>query len=378
MTAGIRPILWLTDSPGFGGSEVNLIRVLRMTANEPSVVAVPSVLSLEFRKALNSLNRPIETLNTAGSLKAMPTAMHRVRTLLDRYPKSPAIIWSHYTDSNRWAQAYMSVIRRPFAVVEQYIPAGREELAASKTSIPLKRWVGGGASAIVLNAHSQRDHYRRLFGVGGSKVRVIPNSRPVAAIAERVRELRTQKRALRQSLELTPEGWVVVCIARLTAVKQQATLLRSWKSIDDPDARLVLVGDGPDRAMLQPMADDRVMFAGHIDDPIPWLAAADAFVLPSKAEGLPGALIEAMAAGLPCIATDIPGNRELVRHEETGLRITAGSHGELTKAMSRLKTDQASAKKYADAGQMLVSRCYDEPSEQLTWMRLIRDLRSSR
>lgn len=372
------PILWLSDSPGFGGSEVNFLRVLEMTADEPGVLALPGTLTAEFRAALKKIDRPRETLDTGAGVTSFPGSLWSTRALLNRYPDSPAIVWSHYTDSNRWAQMWMGLTRRPFAVVEQYIPSGKVELASGKTSIPLKRWVSGGASAIVLNAHSQRDHYRRLFGIGGSNVRVIPNSRPITAIAERVSHLRSDRLALRQSLSLPAESWVVICVARLTAIKDQSTLLRAWSLISDPSARLVLVGDGPDRPALQINADHRVTFAGQLDDPLPWLAAADAFVLPSRAEGLPGALIEAMAAGLPCIATDIPGNRELIRDDETGLAVPVGSHTKLAEAITRLRTDRESASRFALSGHALVSRDYDESTERKAWLNLVSDLRRSR
>jgi glycosyltransferase involved in cell wall biosynthesis len=117
-----------------------------------------------------------------------------------------------------------------------------------------------------------------------------------------------------------------------------------------------------------------VVFTGHTDDPLPYLAAGDIFVLPSLAEGLPGVLIEAMAAGLPCIATDIPGNRELVRNGETGSLVPVGSPEALAHAIRIMLTDRPFAEHCAQAAYDLVAREYDEEVEKREWQRLFSQL----
>jgi glycosyltransferase involved in cell wall biosynthesis len=114
---------------------------------------------------------------------------------------------------------------------------------------------------------------------------------------------------------------------------------------------------------------------GHQTDPIRFLAAADAFVLPSLTEGLPGALVEAMAAGLPCVTTDIPGNRELVRDEETGLLVPPQDPTALARALGRILDDPSLAARVAKAGQALVFKEYDESSERSAWQDLFARLR---
>jgi glycosyltransferase involved in cell wall biosynthesis len=86
---------------------------------------------------------------------------------------------------------------------------------------------------------------------------------------------------------------------------------------------LVLVGDGPEREALQQQTHtlgiaDRVHFAGAVDDPADHLRAADAFILPSVAEGMSNSLLEAMATGLPCVASEIGGNVDLLRDDQSG------------------------------------------------------------
>ena len=172
-----------------------------------------------------------------------------------------------------------------------------------------------------------------------------------------------------------------MCVARLAAQKAQSDLLRALSLLPEIETiapTLVLVGDGPDRPSLEHLATElvpgRVVFTGHTDDPLPYLAAGDIFVLPSLAEGLPGVLIEAMAAGLPCIATDIPGNRELVRNGETGSLVPVGSPEALAHAIRIMLTDRPFAEDCAQAAYHLVAREYDEQLEKREWQRLFSQL----
>ncbi|MEU6822703.1 glycosyltransferase [Streptomyces atriruber] len=105
---------------------------------------------------------------------------------------------------------------------------------------------------------------------------------------------------------------LVVCVGRLCRQKGQDVLLRAWPTVaaQVPDARLVLVGDGPDDARLRERAGPRVAFAGAADDAAPWYRAADVVVLPSRWEGMALAPLEAMACARPVVVTDVDGARE--------------------------------------------------------------------
>jgi glycosyltransferase involved in cell wall biosynthesis len=116
--------------------------------------------------------------------------------------------------------------------------------------------------------------------------------------------------------ELLPDdearGPLVVCVGRLCRQKGQDVLLTAWESVlrRVPGARLVLVGDGPDRDRLRILAPGSVLFAGDVTDVVPWYQAADLVVLPSRWEGMALAPLEAMACGRPVVVTDVGGARE--------------------------------------------------------------------
>jgi L-malate glycosyltransferase len=119
----------------------------------------------------------------------------------------------------------------------------------------------------------------------------------------------------------------VVFTGRLHPQKNLERLLDAWPAVTKRTAaHLILIGGGEARTSLERQAEvlgvaDRVHFTGTLADPLEYLRAADAFVLPSVAEGMSNSLLEAMATGLPCLASSIGGNTDLLQHGETGLLV---------------------------------------------------------
>ncbi|MET8768321.1 glycosyltransferase family 4 protein [Streptomyces sp. NPDC004658] len=105
---------------------------------------------------------------------------------------------------------------------------------------------------------------------------------------------------------------LVVCVGRLCRQKGQDVLLRAWQDVLGalPRARLVLVGDGPEREALRQQAPPSVRFTGAVADPVPWYRTADLVVLPSRWEGMALAPLEALGCGTPVVVTDVDGARE--------------------------------------------------------------------
>lgn len=143
-------------------------------------------------------------------------------------------------------------------------------------------------------------------------------------------------------------GPTLISVTRLVEQKGVDILLRAAARAFQalPGWRLALVGDGPLRAELQRLAielgiDSRVDWLGHVANPIPYLKAARVFVLTSRFEGSPNALLEAMACGLPSIVSDAsPGPLELIGKEEAGLVVPTEDHEATAVAIVRLATDE--------------------------------------
>jgi glycosyltransferase involved in cell wall biosynthesis len=167
-------------------------------------------------------------------------------------------------------------------------------------------------------------------GYEPARIHALPNGVPVPA----------RPWSVRPGWSSSPRA---VYVGRLAPEKGLETLVDAWPSVraEYPRARLVLVGEGPERPALQAQVErlglsDAVELAGYAEDPSGRLRDADLFVLPSREEGMSIALLEAMALGIPLVATAIPGNRPLVQD---------GVHGRLVppdnpQALARVLCEQ--------------------------------------
>jgi glycosyltransferase involved in cell wall biosynthesis len=157
----------------------------------------------------------------------------------------------------------------------------------------------------------------------------------------------------------------VVTVANLRPEKSHETLIAAAASLADshPELRYQIVGDGPRRGELEALAvargvADRVQFLGHREDVPAILAAADAFVLPSRSEAFPNGAIEAMAAGLPVIASAVGGLVDLIDHGRTGLLTAPGDSASLASALQYLIDDRERAMAIGRAARAEVQRRY--------------------
>lgn len=152
----------------------------------------------------------------------------------------------------------------------------------------------------------------------------------------------------------------VVFTGRLHPQKNLDTLLDAWPEVAGrTGASLVLVGDGPDRARLEERASsleivDRVHFAGPVADPAEYLRAGDAFALPSVAEGMSNSLLEAMATALPCLASRIGGNTDLLDDGRSGLLLDPSDREAWTEALVRVLTHRDLARSLGDSARARV------------------------
>ena len=143
----------------------------------------------------------------------------------------------------------------------------------------------------------------------------------------------------RRQLGLTYE-FLWMAVGRLEAVKDYPTLLRAMARAPE-NARLLILGTGPQEAELVKLAEQlglkrRVQFLGFEPKVERWMQAVDGFVLSSRYEGLPMVLLEAGACGVPVVATDVPGTREVIVDGVNGWLARAGDPNNLHEAMARL------------------------------------------
>jgi glycosyltransferase involved in cell wall biosynthesis len=174
----------------------------------------------------------------------------------------------------------------------------------------------------------------------------------------------------------------VICVARLRAQKNHATLIDAHARVraQVPDARLLLAGDGAEREAIRAHTrrlglDGSVELLGSVDDVWPLLARAHVFVLPSLYEPLGIAVLEAMAAGLPVVASSVGGLREIVEDDVTGYLVPAGDAGALADRVTRLLQDPKLATQMGERGRQAAANYRVERSVE-RYERLYERLRS--
>jgi glycosyltransferase involved in cell wall biosynthesis len=169
------------------------------------------------------------------------------------------------------------------------------------------------------------------------------------------------------SSNLTNEEWAktVVCVSKLRYEKGTDVLLQAWHLVQKemPEARLVIVGSGPLEQQQEMLADalnirQSVEFAGLQSDVPAQLHRGMIAVLPSRWEGMPNALLEAMASGCACIATRVSGSKDLIQSGTNGLLVAPEDYVGLAEALLTLLKDPTLAKKYGAAARACIEEHY--------------------
>jgi len=203
--------------------------------------------------------------------------------------------------------------------------------------------------------------YLRAGGFPAEKLAVIPNGVDAARFAGRTGD----NPRLRERLGIPPQAPLVTTIGRLHEQKGISFFLRAAASLHHtrPDCHFLIVGRGPLEAQLRNEAkqfhvETHVHFLGFCDDVPAILKATDVFVLPSLWEGMPNAVLEAMAAGLPVVATRVEGTVDLVEDGKTGVLVMPKDVPALVGAVLRLLNDPARAALIGHAAQEHVRARY--------------------
>jgi len=183
----------------------------------------------------------------------------------------------------------------------------------------------------------------------------------------RFQGLRSSHSFQRSLQQLEKNDLVFGTVGRLQAEKDQATLVRAFSELKNQDItqniKLVLIGDGPDKNSLEYLVKELglspyVIFLGARNDIPELLPQLDVFVLPSKGEGISNTILEAMACGLPVIATNVGGNPELVVEKETGVLVPSNDARKLAEAMKGYVNDSNLTTTHGRAGRARVEELF--------------------
>jgi sugar transferase (PEP-CTERM/EpsH1 system associated) len=196
-----------------------------------------------------------------------------------------------------------------------------------------------------------------------TKCRFIPNGIDTSRFSQPSHSVGS----LRTRAGVPADAIVVGTVGRLTEIKNQSSLLRAFAALLATFAtipfHLLIVGDGPEWQNLNQLADqlgirNAVTFAGYQSQPELYLGLMDIFALSSRSEGMPLAVLEAWAAGLPVVATSVGGVPRLIEHGKTGLLVEFDNIGEMTASIAQLATNPELRDQLGRVGQQLVGESY--------------------
>jgi glycosyltransferase involved in cell wall biosynthesis len=215
------------------------------------------------------------------------------------------------------------------------------------------------AVAVIAVAHEVADNLAALGAVDAERVEVIHNAVAIESAAELARAAPSHPWLEARDPREPHDEKLLLSVGRLVRKKDQRGLLDAFALVREKlPARLVVFGEGPMRRALETRIGelglgDAVALPGHTDNPFAEIARADLFVLSSISEGMPSALIEALACGTPVVSTDCPsGPREILDAGRYGELVEVGDAEALAAAMLRqLEGDRR--------GQALVDRAHD-------------------
>lgn len=236
------------------------------------------------------------------------------------------------------------LLRRP--VVLKLTSSGVQGVDTALSALRCARWHRWAhrqvAACVAVSDETAQE--ARVFGIPAQRVHAISNG----VATERLRPVSTQTRhQMRQRLSIG-DGFVALAVGRLAVEKNPIGMLHAWAMALPhlpADVQLIWVGDGPLHAEAMACITRlglsmRVRLVGHSDDVPSWLVSADVFALSSHNEGMANTLLEAMACGLPSVATAVSGTAQLLVQPNAGVVVPVGDMEALADAMIRLAADR--------------------------------------
>jgi len=224
--------------------------------------------------------------------------------------------------------------------------------------LTVDRWTQALCRCIVGNSPSVIEHLAASAGIRRDRLRLIRGGVDTAAIA-------AAQPLNRVGLGLPLDQPVLLWVGRLDPIKGLDVLVEATGVVArQQPVHLLIAGDGPYRAELERLVvasglSRRVHLLGMRRDVPRLLKSAEVFVFPSRTEGLPNALLEAMAAALPVVATDVPGCRDVVDSGRTGILVPVDDSAALADAILRVLQDQAWARSLGRAAAEHARRHHD-------------------
>jgi len=322
-------ILYLITELDVGGAQVALLRMLKGLDRSRFSPAVACLYNGDrsIAREIRALN--IQVFDARMRSKRDVPALGRLYNEIRRV--RPTILHAHLFHANLPGRILGRLAGVPIIICTEHSMALESELRYR-----LNRWTIGLVDRVIAVSANVRDFCISHIGLPPEKVTLIYNGIELPV------SLHMSRQTARARLGLSSEETVLGVVSRLDPAKGIDVLIRAMPCVEN--ATLVIVGDGVERALLEKLAGElgvsrRIVWAGYQPEVYNLLPAFDVFVQPSRFEGLPTTVIEAMAAGLPVVATAVGGTPEVVEDGVTGLLLPPADPAALAKAINHLLGD---------------------------------------
>lgn len=344
--ATLRPtrVLHLVPQLRLGGMEQGVVKLLNGLPRERIISGVCSFEAItdSIRDSLDP-QVPVHLLGRRAGND--PLLVWRLMHLLRRV--RPDVVHSH-----SWGTLCEGYVAARLARIRHFVHGEHGTMELRARNIRVQRWVWNHSDRVLSVSSKLAERMVRQIGVPQTRVRVIRNGADLAKFGA------VPRVHARLALDIPDGTFVIGTIGRLVPVKDHETFLAMLADLKHTgtECLALIAGDGPLRSDLEQRAhalglESSLRFLGNRTDIDRVLAALDVFVLTSVSEGLPNTILEAMAAGLPVVSTDVGGVDELVDAGRTGFLSAPKDAGALATAVSMLARDAERRRRMGADGQ---------------------------
>lgn len=377
-----KTICQLVHSLNFGGAEI----LARRLATDP-------VLSEEYRFVFFCLDVP--NLDQAGSMaKAVCDSgfeieclnrqpgfdwgcVNRLRNLFQQY--NVDLVHAHQCTPFFYASAARGFGDAPTILLTEH---GRfyPDVVSRR-----RRWANwfllGKNDYITAVGQSVADALVKKEGFPRDRIRIVFNGVDLKPFELADAQRRILRKEVRAEWGVHDDDFIAIQVARLDPIKDHTTALKTMAQLRRrvPKARLIVVGDGPQRQAIEKTRTelglgDCVVLTGAREDINRQLAGADSFLLTSLSEGIPVTFLEAMASSLPIVCTNAGGCREVVIDEQTGLVAPVGDFEMLADSLIQLAEDESLRRRMGTNGRLRVATVFDQNTMHQTYRNLYQSI----
>lgn len=335
-------VLHVVDSLDLGGAQVVIEQLVRHTDRSrfsPAVVALHGHGAM--RERLMQLDVPVLTLSPH---KLVPLYLPRLLWLLatQRYD----VVHCHLLWANLFAKPLAALCGRRIRINHDHC---NDKLSLPTFLRALDRKINALSTHIIAVSESTRTHWIKREHIAPQRVTTIHNGIDVKVTRPRPE----QRAAGRAKFGLGENRFVIGGLGRLAFQKNFALFLDVAAAITarHPQAEFVIAGTGPEASALHAQAKNlgvTVKFTGYLADPTELWPALDCFMLTSRYEGLPMTILEAMASGVPIIASDLDGMREILRDGVNARLVSPNETGAFVSAANELIVQPSLARQLAE------------------------------